>query len=203
MRVPVIAVLASLLATVATAPAVPARDGLEPAAGRLLVASRQLTDPNFDRSVVLLLSYDPGGAVGLIVNRPSEVKLSHALPDLDGRLRSEQPVWVGGPVSPTAMRMLFRSAERFDESERVVEDVQVSGSRELLQSIVGKKGRRAIPFKVFAGYAGWAPGQLDHEIARGDWHVVEGEAGLVFAAEPFKIWQRLAPVAPGLRAEAR
>jgi len=175
-----------------------AEEPLEPAAGRLLVADRSLRDPNFERSVVLLLAYDENGAMGLIVNRPTEVKLSHALPDVDEGIDGEEPVWFGGPVSPGGMRMLFRSQHAPKDSEAVLDDVHVSGSRKLLKRLA----RLPVPLKVFAGYAGWAAGQLDSEIARGDWHVVEGSPDLVFSDEPFRMWQRLAPPSPRLRTRA-
>jgi len=175
-----------------------AAERLAPAAGRMLVASRDLPDPNFERSIVLLLAYDEKGAMGLIVNHPTEITLSHALPDVEEGSSLDEPVWFGGPVSPDGMRMLFRSGRTPEDSERVIEDVHVSGSPKLLR----RMARLPVPLKVFAGYAGWGPGQLELEIERGDWHIVEGRADLVFDDEPFRMWQRLAPPLPGLRTRA-
>jgi putative transcriptional regulator len=179
------------IAFAAVALALPAR-AVEPAAGRFLVASADLHDPNFSRTVVLLLSYNRGGAVGLVINRPTEVSLSAAFPDL-----AEQPaaqvVYSGGPVERGKWMLLVRAPEGPEPGRRIFADVHVSESTELLNRLAAESGA---VFRVYSGYAGWGPGQLDFEIAAGGWHVVGGDADLVLADGARDVWRMLLPRDP-------
>jgi putative AlgH/UPF0301 family transcriptional regulator len=91
--------------------------------------------------------------------------------------------------------LLVRSADEPEDSRRVLEDVFVSQSRELLEQLAGENDGTD-PFRLYVGYAGWAPGQLDHEVARGDWHVVAADGDAVFSERPKEIWNRLIPPVP-------
>jgi putative transcriptional regulator len=164
-------------------------------AGMFLVAKREMLDPNFAKTVVLLLSYDVEGALGLVVNRPSEMTLSKVLPDVEALRDREDPVFVGGPVPGNKLFLLVRSADEPEDSRRVLEDVFVSQSRELLEQLAGENDGTD-PFRLYVGYAGWASGQLDHEVARGDWHVVAADGDAVFSERPKEIWNRLIPPVP-------
>jgi putative transcriptional regulator len=170
--------------------AVPAR-GPGPAQGKLLVAQRQLKDPNFSRTVVLLLHYDSHGATGLIVNRPSEVKLAELLPELEELKGRKDPAYIGGPVHGGGLHLLARSESKLEEASSVVDGVWVSRSRDLLERLLTEKEKRI--FRVYVGYAGWAPRQLDAEIERGDWHVTSATADDVFDDRPDDVWFRLRP----------
>ncbi|MGB3564873.1 MAG: YqgE/AlgH family protein [Thermoanaerobaculia bacterium] len=164
--------------------------GLELAKGRFLVASRDLRDPNFAKTVVLLLDYNEMGATGLVINRPTELSIATALPDVEGLDDRTETVWVGGPVATHQMLMLVRSGDHPEGSESVFDDVYVSGSRDLLGRLVeagGDVGR----FRVFAGHAGWMPMQLDAEVARGGWEVLPGDADMVFDESPAEVWPDL------------
>ena len=161
------------------------------ARGKLLVAAAHLDDPNFARSVVLLLAYDEeGGAMGVIVNRPTPLRLARVLPDVPALAGRSDRLWRGGPVLPTSLLTLVRSRENLDGSEAVLEDVRVLTSRKAvlrtLESPVPSEQLRA-----FAGHAGWAPGQLEAETARGDWTVVPATAPLVFSSNPDELWPSL------------
>ncbi len=175
-------------------------DETQLAAGRFLVAKREMIDPNFAKTVVLLLDYGMHGSLGLVINRPSEMKISALLPELDELKQRKDTVWVGGPVPGNNMFMLVRSTEEPDESRLVFEDVYVSRSEELLGRLAKK---RKSTFRVYAGYAGWAPGQLDHEVARGDWHIVQADGDVVFAENPGDIWPILIPPVPSQQARLR
>jgi putative transcriptional regulator len=158
--------------------------------GKFLVASRKLGDPRFMQTVVLLLDYAPGGAMGLIVNRPSEMKLSTLLPETEGLKARKDTVYVGGPVAINQILMLIRAAKQPEESLPVLEDIFVSANSKLLERMVegAGKGER---FRVYAGYAGWAPGQLDGEVVRGDWYVMPADSETVFEQTPAEIWPEL------------
>lgn len=161
-----------------------------PAKGQLLVASRQLADPNFAESVVLLTAYDDQHALGVVINRPSRVPLAAALPQVEALRHRADRLHVGGPVGRDRMLVLIRSAAPPAAAQPVFDDVYVSGNIDTLRAALGRRGR-AERVRAFAGYAGWAPGQLDAEIARGDWYVTPADAAMVFDTAPLEIWPTL------------
>ena len=160
------------------------------AKGRFLVASRSLSDANFAETVILLLDYHERGAMGLIINQPTEVRLAKVLPNMAGLQQRADTVYIGGPVDRSRMVLLIRSRSALEDAQQVMDDIYVSSSRNLFERLVDKPdtGER---FRVYAGYAGWAPGQLDREVARGDWHVLPADAETVFDKAPGDIWPEL------------
>lgn len=176
----------SLLAT-GGSPAVRAQPlaiGSAPAAGRLLVARETLLDPNFVHTVVLLVEADSEGVVGLVVNRPTEMPVERVLA---GAETIDEPVWVGGPVEPERVSVLVRSDEALPGTVPVIAGVRLGGTLEMIESAV----EDGLPFRVLSGYSGWSRGQLDHEIGRGSWYVLEADEAHVFADDPEALWQRL------------
>jgi putative transcriptional regulator len=160
------------------------------AKGRFLVASRGLSDANFAETVILLVDYHSRGAVGLIINRPSEVRLAKVWPDMAGLQQRTDTVYIGGPVEKSRMVLLIRSSSPLDDAKQVIEDIQVSSNRKLFERLVDRADT-AERFRVYAGYAGWAPGQLEREVERGDWHVLPADAETVFDKAPADIWPEL------------
>lgn len=160
------------------------------ARGMFLIASRGLTDPNFSESVVLLLEYDDQGALGLIVNRPTKVHLTKLLPDVDELKERSDIVYVGGPVSKNRIVLLMRSDQHPREAGRVFADTYVSSSMETLKHAVALS-REGGTFHAYLGYAGWGPGQLDNEVARGDWHISPADESIVFDRASEEIWPEL------------
>ena len=161
-----------------------------PARGMFLVASRDLVDPNFSESVVLLLEYDAKGALGLIVNRPTKLQLTDLLPDIEELKARVDIVYVGGPVSKDRIVLRMRSDSLPQGSGRVFADTYVSSSMETLRQVVSTDGKSG-SFHAYVGYAGWGPGQLDSEISRGDWFLSPGEESLVFDRDADEIWPEL------------
>lgn len=159
-------------------------------AGRFLVAGEHLRDPNFGRSVVLLLNYGERGARGLIINRRSQVKLSTLFPRVSGLHQRPDTVYIGGPVARNQLLVLLRSDSPPGRADHIIDDLYVSSSRQTLIEALNRPGS-SVPVHVYAGYAGWAPGQLDHEVARGDWHILPGDAEVVFSKTPNKVWREL------------
>lgn len=157
------------------------------AAGRFLIAGEHLRDPNFARTVVLLLNYGERGARGVVINRRSDVKLAAVFPRISGLNQRPDTVYLGGPVSRNQLLILLRSDRPRRAAEHVVDDIYLSTSRQVLVEALN----RAAAVHVYAGYAGWAPGQLDHEVARGDWHVLPADADTVFSDRPGKVWREL------------
>jgi putative transcriptional regulator len=163
----------------------------ELAKGKFLVASRRLGDPNFRETVVLLIEYGLDGAMGLVINRPSDVKLSTVFPDIKELKQRKDTIYVGGPVAANQMLLLIGSTKTPEQSSQVTDDVYISSSWSVLARLMKKKATKDERFRLFAGYAGWAPSQLDFERTRGDWHVLKADAETVFAQNPSELWPEL------------
>ncbi|MCG6917227.1 MAG: YqgE/AlgH family protein [Deltaproteobacteria bacterium] len=163
---------------------------VKPLKGRFLIASRQLLDPNFVETVVLLIEYNKQGAMGLIINRPSEMKLSEALPEIEGLGQSADKIYLGGPVAKSHLLLLIRTSTPPEGSRHVFKDVHLSSSQEVIQRMI-KNPEGKERFRVYAGYAGWAPRQLDNEIAHGGWRVLRADAETVFDKSASEIWPEL------------
>lgn len=161
-----------------------------PGKGKFLVAGRALADPGFRETVVLLISYGAGGATGLIINLPTNVRLADMLSPMPGLKDRGDIVYYGGPVEGRRMLMLIRSNEKPEESAPVFGNVYVSASRNALgRMIVAHRTER--DFRVYAGYAGWLPGQLEGEVKRGDWHIIPADARSIFDKKSTEIWREL------------
>jgi len=158
--------------------------------GKFLVASRRLGDPRFQETVVLLISYSRNGAMGLIINRPVKMSLSDVFPDSAIFKKRKDTVYFGGPVEMNRLLFLVRSAGKPEETVRVFGSVYVSSSRDMLDRMIDKR-KEGEHVRVYAGYAGWAAGQLDAEVARGDWHVIQADARTIFDKKSEKIWPEL------------
>ena len=157
--------------------------------GRLLVATPALDDPNFVRTVILLLDHDDDGALGLVLNRASEVEVLRAVEPWADLAAGPAVVFGGGPVEPDAVVALGRSrpGRLPDQVEHVVADVRLidlSADPKLVAAEVSQ-------IRIFAGYAGWAPGQLEAEIEAGAWFAVEATAEDVLTTDPERLWRRV------------
>jgi len=160
-------------------------------AGKLLVASRDLSDPNFVESVVLLIKYDRQGTLGLIINRRTKAPISRVLENLDAAKRGSDPVYLGGPVELTAVFGLFRSRKKPDDSATsVLGDVYLASSKALLEKTLATSSGPG-DLRLYVGYCGWAPRQLENEVELGGWWIFDGSAGLVFDPYPDSMWSRL------------
>ncbi len=166
------------------------KPGQELAQGRFLIAGRRLMDPNFRETVVLLIRYGKAGAMGLVINRPIKVKLSDVIPDIKELEGSKETLHLGGPVLPSKMLLLMKSAKPPPESMLIFGDVYLSSSREELRRMI-KRTKTEEKFRIYAGYAGWAPGQLESECSAGDWHVLDADAEILFDKKSSEIWPEL------------
>lgn len=159
--------------------------------GHFLVAGKRLRDPNFFKTVVLMVEHGPDGAMGLVINRPSSVTVAHALSEHFHLPETDDLVYVGGPVEPSAL-FILHNAEHLDVNEfPVVPDVYVGSSGEVFESIIrsAAAGDPKLQFRIFSGCAGWGPNQLEGELARGDWYVIPADASSLFESDPYQAWE--------------
>ena len=156
--------------------------------GRLLVATPPLADPNFDRTVVYMLEHTPDGAVGVVLNRPTEESTPDEIDRWGAWLTAPSVLFYGGPVEPDALIALGRMHSDIDDGwTRVVGDlgsVDLTGDPGILAAGV-------TAMRVFRGYSGWGPMQLDDELGEGTWMVFAAESGDVFASDPAALWREV------------
>lgn len=165
--------------------------------GRLLVATPALADPNFDRAVVLLLDHDEEGSLGVVLNRPTPVGVGDILQPWASLAGEPGVVFQGGPVSlDSALGVAVVPGGPETPENALVGDgplgwrrvhgaiglVDLEAPPELLSTVLGS-------LRIFAGYAGWGPGQLEDELAEGAWYVVESEPGDVSSPDPEQLWR--------------
>jgi putative transcriptional regulator len=163
--------------------------------GRLLVATPLLGDPNFRRTVILIVEDEPEeGTLGVVLNRPTEVQVEQVLQSWTELVTGPSVVFRGGPVSPNSALAL--ALARGDDEPLGWRSLEGAG----LTSRIGLVDLEAPPellaggitsLRVFAGYAGWGPGQLQAEIEEGAWYVLAGEPMDAFLAEPERLWQEV------------
>jgi putative transcriptional regulator len=146
--------------------------------GSLLVAAPILSDPNFRRTVVFLAEHGEEGAMGIVLNRPTDTSVGEALPELTAIAGDEAPVFVGGPVSTGSVLAVAELDDPEDASE-------------LLLGSVGFVQEADVPVvrgRVFLGYAGWGAGQLEAELEEESWLVLPAEADDLFSDDPNGLW---------------
>jgi putative transcriptional regulator len=146
-----------------------------------------LGDPNFARTVVAIANHDEAGALGIVLNRPSDTEVVEAVPELEDVVDAAEVVYVGGPVQPSSIVVLAE----FDDAEEAA--FLVTGAIGLVSDRTGleRLGDATQRRRIFAGYAGWGPGQLEAEIEREDWIVERARPEDVFAADPLALWGRV------------
>lgn len=158
--------------------------------GLFLVAEPTLRDPNFRETVILITHHDVTGTMGVIINRPTVTPLSHLLPDraeLEGRTET---LYLGGPVDRSILVLLVRMRSAPEHAHRVFDNVYLTQSTDVLGDALNSDDPPA-GIRLFAGYAGWAPGQLADEIAAGGWRVVPADASVVFDRDADLIWKEM------------
>ncbi|MEZ6060879.1 MAG: YqgE/AlgH family protein [Planctomycetaceae bacterium] len=159
--------------------------------GQFLIAANHLRDPNFYRTVVLMLEHNAEGAMGLVVNRPSSIAVDAALSGQIQGTKCQSPIFVGGPVENSALFILHNSVAIGAKDQEVAPGVFLSGSHESFETVVRESdsGKSAAVFRVYCGYAGWGAGQLESEIERGDWRNLPATDAIVLEEDPYGIWE--------------
>jgi putative transcriptional regulator len=157
---------------------------VESGRGQLLIAGPTLGDPNFWRTVVLVVEHNDEGALGLVLNRPSEATVGDALPELAELVDPDDDVLIGGPVQQSAVIVLAEFEDPGDAALLAFDDIGILGTAGSPEELTA--GVRAA--RAFAGHAGWGPGQLDGELERGDWILEPARRSDAFAADPRELW---------------
>ena len=162
--------------------------------GRLLISSPTLRDPNFDRTVILLIEHGEEGALGVVLNRPSELDVDEVLPRWASRAADPTVLFIGGPVQPNAVICLART-------DRIVEGLITATAVDGI-GLVDLDGDPIdagpeVGIRCFAGYAGWDGGQLEGELAEDAWFVVDPTLDDPFTPDPQGLWRRVLARQPG------
>ena len=179
------AVLAALLLTLGssatTSAQAPAKK--KPLTAILIVARDELPDPTFADAVVLVMNNLGDEPAGIIINRPTKIPVSEVFPEVK-RLTQLDKLYFGGPVELGTVWFLFRAAKPPAEGEAIkaFEGVYISGSRAVLLKLLARE-RPMEGLRIFVGHSGWGPGQLESEIARGDWKLEHAEAAAIFSGK--------------------
>ena len=166
-----------------------ARQAHGAAAGKFLVASRSLRGPNFAKTVVLLTDHSDEGTMGLIINRPTDIRLVEVLPATEGLEDRPDTVYIGGPVARRGMMLLIRTDEAPENARRVLDGLYLSASRTVLETMILEADSDS--FRVYSGHSGWGPGQLENEMKQGAWHIFPADIRTVFDPSLSEVWQRL------------
>jgi putative transcriptional regulator len=158
--------------------------------GVLLVAARDLPDPNFAETVVLLTHYDAKAAMGLILNRPARLPVTALLKEWKSAQTHAETVYAGGPVERGAILALLKAAVAPDGAAPVLQNIHLLRTRDSLDAALAN-GNGPSTLRLYLGYAGWGEGQLDREVRMGAWRLERATPDLVFAKDVPSLWRRL------------
>lgn len=158
--------------------------------GKCLVAAAHLRDPNFYKTVVLLVEHGEHGAMGLVINRPSSILVRNALAGHFDLPDSDDLVFCGGPVEPAALLILHNAEDLSGEERAIVPGVFICSTAETFAEVVNRSSgpENDLQYRIFSGCAGWAAGQLEGEIARGDWFMGSGCRDMIFHEDPYAMF---------------
>lgn len=160
------------------------------ARGVFLAASPGAKDKRFAETVVLMIEYGFQGAVGIVINRPTGIPLADALPDIDDIKKLSGGLYYGGPVDKAHVMLLIRSDHDVPGAQKIINNVYVSADVNVLKR-AASEATAEDRLRIYAGYAGWAPQQLEREVFSGGWHVIDANADAIFSNEPGKVWSEI------------
>ena len=168
----------------------PMNEQVRLARGVFLIAKKSMPDPNFAGTVLLITEYEDTGTVGLVLNRPLDKSARDILPELKELDPGSLRLFQGGPVRLNSLRLLVQTETDLGDYHSVVGNIfqitDLQGVRSLLE-----REDAQFRIRVYAGYAGWFPGQLEREMLRGDWLLSRADTSLIFTDDPASLWERL------------
>jgi putative transcriptional regulator len=171
------------------------------APGKFLITTSPAPDPIFAESVILLIRYGADGAFGLMINRPSGIPIARALHELRGAGGHNEPVFFGGPVQLDAVFALSRAPAKPEGATEVFGRLYLLAAKPALEKSLAHA--RSSDVRMYLGYCGWSPHQLENEVTRGGWYILTGDEALVFDGDPETLWRRLIRKAESQLARAR
>jgi putative transcriptional regulator len=157
------------------------------AKGKFLVAAPRLRDPNFRQAVILLCEHGSEGALGVVVNRPTAMLVSEALPQVPVIEGQHHVLFAGGPVQPNHVLLLYRLDQEPTDTHHVFDGVYLGGNMEALEHVLQVPSESEF-FRAYVGYSGWGPGQLESEMKTGSWIILPADPAAVFQKEPSQVW---------------
>ena len=160
--------------------------------GVFLIAARNLNDPNFSKTVILITDYNETGTAGLIINRQTTITIDQAIPQLAEFNTTTQYLNFGGPVAINNLSLLVQTDINLEppNTKQIFSDVYLINATEFL-SLLSKESQYEQNFRLYLGYAGWAAGQLESELLRGDWYIWHANAEVIFNMTIDSIWHEL------------
>ena len=173
-------------------------DEAKPVTAILLVARAELPDSNFKDSVVLVMNNIAPAPAGIIINRPTRIPVSNLFPDIERLALLEDKLYFGGPVQVDSVSFLFRADTPPEEAVKVVDDVYLSTNGDLLRKLLNRE-KPMEGLRILIGYSGWGPGQLEAEIARGDWTLQPADPHAIFEGKSVHPWPEPSPQNVGPR----
>jgi len=157
--------------------------------GSLIVSEPFMSDPNFKRSVVLLTEYEEAGAVGFILNQPSDFLLNDLIPDIKG---TDFPVYLGGPVATDTLHFIHNCYDKLTSGVKIREGVYWGGNFETIKILINNYQLNPKEIKFFAGYSGWDAGQLNNELEQNSWLVTNKYNNeVIFVENEENLWKEM------------
>ena len=161
----------------------------------LLVAAPQMRDPRFKQTVVLLAEHSREGTLGMILNKKTDLSVGTALPELERLARSGHVMFFGGPVQPDRIMYVYTDTEAVSD-EKIMDGVYWGAGYDQLKQLVAAKDPDSL--RIFFGYAGWGPGQLEFELSLDDWNLLPASPDHIFGEETERLWHLLNQKKPGV-----
>jgi putative transcriptional regulator len=158
--------------------------------GMFLIATPSLRDPNFRQTVILLCEHGPDGALGVVLNRPTEMNITEVLPQMPVLEGQAHRVFCGGPVQKDSLLVLYHLNEEVEDTHAVLDGVYLGGNTETLKRILEVPAEEE-SFRAYMGYSGWGPGQLENEMKSGSWLTMPAKPNLVFDNDSLGLWAEI------------
>lgn len=158
--------------------------------GTIIIAGRNLLDPNFSHTVVLITQYNDLGTTGLVINRPLTMAAKKVFPAINQITEDAGRMFMGGPIGFNNLQILVESSADFQRSEFLTGHIYLINNSGGFDDLI-KHPQSGMKVKILAGYAGWGLGQLESEIIRGDWYIWHADSRIVFSKNPETVWDEL------------
>ena len=185
-----------LLALLLTTHAYAAPPQLEPKKGRFLVATDNLAQSSFKETVIFVTHFSSRGATGIAINRPANIPMKEAFPSVEELKNIDDSIFLGGPVKTDGIFVLMKTKRPHAGMREVIDNIYFTvGINAVIHG--APKSVEGEATRAYAGYSGWAPGQLQAEIERGDWIIVEADPNIIFDENPDNIWKQLTKIWSG------